>query len=188
MHRLVISTALSLLVPAGASAQAASSPAPAQAAPAVQRLTVGGFAVEHSITVHGTPMEVWNVLTGDILPWWDHRFKENAVRLYLEPKPGGCFCEIFDAEGNGARHAVVTYVEPGKTIRFEGPLGLTGNAISLVNTYELAQQGDSTKVTVKSRAAGEMRDGWPEAVNGVWRHFLVEAFKPYYERTHRPRS
>ncbi|HST57640.1 MAG TPA: hypothetical protein VLK84_03060 [Longimicrobium sp.] len=147
-----------------------------------QTLAISGFAIEHSITVPGTPAEAYDAITGDISGWWDHHYAENPVRLYIEPTVGGCFCEIFDAEGNGARHATVTYAERGKALRFEGPLGLGGNALTMVHTYEFTPVADSTRVTVKVRAFGEIQDGWPAAVNGVWRHFLVERFKPWYER------
>ena len=147
-----------------------------------QTLAISGFAMEHSITVPGTPVEAYDAITGDISGWWDHHFSERPVRLYIEPVPGGCFCEVFDAEGNGARHATVTYANRGEALRFEGPLGLGGNALMMVHTYEFASVADSTRVTVKVRAFGEIQDGWPAAVNGVWRHFLAERFKPWYER------
>lgn len=153
-----------------------------RAAAQPQTLAISGFAIEQGITVPGTPGEAFDAITGDILPWWDHHYVESPVRLYLEPTVGGCFCEIFDAEGNGARHATVTYVNRGEALRFEGPLGLGGNALTMVHTYEFAAIGDSTRVTVKVRAFGEIQEGWPAAVDGVWHHFLVERFKPWYER------
>ena len=155
---------------------------PAAAAAQPQTIAISGFAIENSVTVQGTPTEVFDAITGDIVEWWDHRFSENPVRLYIEPVLGGCFCEVFDAAGNGARHATVTYVERGKMLRFEGPLGLAGNAIAMVHTYEFTPVADSTRVTVKVRAMGEIQEGWPQAVNGVWQHFLLERFKPWYER------
>jgi hypothetical protein len=147
-----------------------------------QTLAISGFAIEQSVTVPGTPVEAFDAITGDISAWWDHRFSENPARLYIEPTLGGCFCEVFDAAGNGARHATVTYVKRGEMLRFEGPLGLAGNALTMVHTYEFTPMADSTRVTVKVSAFGEIQEGWPAAVNGVWRHFLAERFKPWYER------
>lgn len=180
MHRLVhLAAAVLIAVPAAATAQSA-----APKLPAPVMLATGGFAVEHTVTLAGTPDSVFAALTGDLLPWWDHYFTQGRpARLYLEPELGGCFCEEFDTRGNGARHAVVTYVDAGKRLTFEGPLGLAGNAIHMVTTYELAARGDSTVLTVKSRVSGEAREGWAAAVNGVWHHFIVERFKPYWERT-----
>jgi hypothetical protein len=153
-----------------------------RAAAQPQTLAISGFAIEHTITVPGTPDEVFDAITGDISGWWDHHYSETPVRLYIEPVPGGCFCEVFDAAGNGARHATVTYANRGEALRFEGPLGLGGNALMMVHTYEFAAVADSTRVTLKVRAFGEIQEGWPAAVNGVWHHFLVERFKPWYER------
>jgi hypothetical protein len=169
MRRLLTLAALIVLAPAAAAAQP-------------QTLTISGFAIENSVTVRGTPTEVFDAITGDVLGWWDHHFVANPVRLYLEPVVGGCFCEIFDEAGNGARHAVVTYVQRGVALQFTGPLGLAGNALEMVHTYEFTPVGDSTRVTVKVRAMGEIQEGWPQAVNGVWQHFLLEQFKPWYER------
>jgi hypothetical protein len=42
--------------------------------------------------------------------------------------------------------------------------------------------GDSTRVTVKVRAFGEIQEGWPAAVNGVWQHFRPERYTPWYAR------
>ena len=161
-------------------ALAAAGTAAAQQAP--QTFAVSGFAIEQSVTVPGTPAEAFDAITGDILPWWDHYFSERPLRLYIEPVPGGCFCEVFDSTGAGARHATVIYAKRGEALRFEGPLGLGGNALMMVHTYEFAQVADSTRVTLKVRAFGEIQEGWPAAVNGVWRHFLAERFKPWYER------
>jgi uncharacterized protein YndB with AHSA1/START domain len=147
-----------------------------------QTLAISGFAIENSVTVQGTPEEVFDAITGDISGWWDHHYSERPLRLYIEPAVGGCFCEVFDTEGGGARHATVTYAKRGEALRFEGPLGLGGFAILMTHTYEFTPVADSTRVTVKVRAFGEIQEGWPAAVNGVWQHFLLERFKPWYER------
>jgi len=52
-----------------------------------------------------------------------------------------------------------------------------------VCTYQFEAAGpDSTRLTFSAHATGEFEDGWPAAVDGVWRHFLFERFKPYVER------
>lgn len=141
----------------------------------------GAFVIERSVTLPGSPGEIWEVVTGDISPWWDHHVSERPYRFYIEPEPGGCFCEIFDESGDGVVHATVTFAHRPETLRFEGPLGLMGNALHMVTTYRLEARGDSTRLRVEIHGAGEMRDGWPEAIDGVWHHFLVERLKPYVE-------
>lgn len=178
MTRTCALTALALaLLPAIAAAQGQ------QPQPSPRPAPTGAFVVEQSVTVPGAPAEVFAAITGDLLPWWDHHVFATPRRLYLEPRVGGCFCEVADGAGNGVRHAVVTVVDRPKTLRYEGPLGLTGLAVSAVTTYSLEPRGDSTVVKVEFHAAGEVPPGLDQAVNGVWRHFLVERFKPWYERT-----
>jgi hypothetical protein len=181
---LAVSAAL-----AGAMAMAAG-PAAAQAgdpaAPAeIQALDVGAFGFEHSLVLPGTPVEIWDALTGDISDWWDHSLSGAPARLVLEPRVGGHFLEVFD-EGStdGVIFATVTVVRRPELLRFEGPLGLTGFAVHGVYTYRLepaGEAGDSTRLTLTTRMVGEMDDRWPGAVEGAWRHFLFERLKPYVE-------
>jgi uncharacterized protein YndB with AHSA1/START domain len=140
----------------------------------------GAFAFELTAEIPGTPEQVYDALTGDIGGWWDHSMSENPLRMFIEAKPGGGFWEIFDESGDGVRHAVITYAHRGKLLRFEGPLGLAGNAIDMVTTYELAPAGESaTLLKVRVHASGEVHAGWPEIVEKTWRHFIFERFVPY---------
>ncbi len=149
-------------------------------APEVRELKVGAFAFERELVVSGAPEYVYDAMTGDVSGWWDHTFSESPERLVLEAKPGGGFYEVFDA-GQGALHATVIYADRGKVLRFDGPLGLSGKALQIVHTFQFEPVGDSTRITLEVHAVGELEDGWAEAVENVWRHFLVERFKPYVE-------
>ena len=138
--------------------------------------------MEQEIVLPGSPAAVYDAVTGDISAWWDHSFSEHPNRLYIVARPGGGFWEIFDADGNGVRHAVVTAADRGKLLRFEGPLGLAGHALHMVTTYTLEPAGsDSTRLKVSVHAAGELQEGWPATVDAVWKHFLVERLQPYLE-------
>lgn len=148
----------------------------------IKQLPTSAFSFEQTIRLPGTPDEIFGAITGDIGGWWDHSFSEHPKKFYLEPKVGGCFCEVFDDAGNGVRHAVVTYVDRPKLLRFEGPLGLAGNAVQLVFTYKFEPiWGDSTKLTLQAQGSGHIEPGWPDVVFKAWNHFLVERFKPYVE-------
>jgi hypothetical protein len=150
-------------------------------------IPTGSFSVEHVLVLPGTPDAIYDAATGDIAGWWDHSFSDAPLRLYIEPKPGGGFWEIFDEAGDGARHAVVLAAERPKMLRFEGPLGLSGAAIQMVTTYTLDPVGaDSTRFTVSVRASGEVREGWADAVDRTWAHFLFDRFRPYVEGGMRP--
>jgi len=168
---------ISLIGPAFILALAsARSPASAQIKPA----SVFSFSFE--VTLPAPPTEIYDALTGDISGWWDHHFTEKPYRLYIEAKPGGGFYEIFDASGDGARHATVILAERGKTLRFDGPLGLSGQAVQTVTSYDLAPTGQgATLLTVSVHGAGEIDEKTPGLVEKVWRHFIIERFKPYIE-------
>jgi uncharacterized protein YndB with AHSA1/START domain len=154
----------------------ARSPVSAQVKPA----SVFSFSFE--VTLPATPVEIYDALTGDISGWWDHHFVEKPYRLFIEAKPGGGFTEIFDASGDGARHATVILAERGKRLRFDGPLGLSGQAIQTVTSYDLASSGrGSTTLTVSVHGSGEIDDKIPGVVEKVWKHFILERFKPYIE-------
>ncbi len=143
---------------------------------------VGGFSVHHQLTLPGTPEVIYDAITGDISGWWDHSFSEKPLKFYIEPKPGGGFYEIFDETGDGVKHATVIVAHRGKLLRFDGPLGLSGNAIHMVHTYEFEPVGsDSTLLKLTVNAAGQMEDNWSDIVDNVWHHFLFEQFKPYIE-------
>ena len=151
---------------------------------AVAELTVnpaGGYTSVQSAKLPGTPEELYDAMTGDLLPWWDHTFSEHPKSLTLEPWVGGRFIEEFDDKGNGALHATVIYAERPKLLRYDGPLGLSGRAVNFVVTYEFTEESDSTTVKVTAQRSGQIDEEWANIVDGVWHHFLIERFKPYVE-------
>jgi hypothetical protein len=140
------------------------------------------FSFEKQLTLPGTTTQIYDAITGDISGWWDHSFSEKPYKLYIDAIPGGGFYEIFNAGGDGVKHATVIYSDRGKMLRFEGPLGLSGRAIQIVTTYEFSAAGaDSTTLKLSVHAAGEVEEGLPAIVESVWEHFLFERFKPYIE-------
>jgi hypothetical protein len=148
----------------------------------VAPITPGGFSISHEVVLPGPPEVIYDAFTGDVKPWWDHTWSSNPKALYIEPKAGGGFYEIFDDSGNGALHATVITAWRGKMLRMDGPLGLAGDAMTMVHTLEFSARGtDSTFVKLTVNAAGQIKNQIPEAVDGVWKHFLIERFKPYIE-------
>ena len=140
------------------------------------------FSFEMNFTYPGTPEFVYDHLTGDVSGWWDHSFSEKPYRLYIEPEPGGAFYEIFDESGEGVKHATVTYAKRGEMLRMEGPLGLSGMALTMVCTYTLRSSGNgATLLKLNVNGAGGYPDETPGLVQEVWEHFLWERFKPYVE-------
>lgn len=158
-------------------------PAAAQQAPA--ETLYGTFAFSDTLRFAGTPRDVYDGITGDVTGWWDHSFSEKPHRMYIEAKPGGGFYEIFSPDGDGVLHATVTAAQRGVLLRFVGPLGLAGRAIDMVTTWTFVPIGqDSTEFVISVRAAGEIRSELGATVRGVWHHFLVERFTPYWNTRH----
>ena len=152
------------------------------AAQEVRTLQTGAFAFDVEVTLPGAPEVIYDAITGDLSPWWDHKFSPNPARFVLEPKPGGGFWEIFDASGDGVKHAEVIFAQRGKLLRFDGPLGLSGSAAQMVTTYAFEPAGaDSTRLKVTVHVAGEMDPSWQRVVPATWRHFIADRFKPYVE-------
>lgn len=147
--------------------------------------TYGTFAFTDTVRLTGSPAEVYEGITGDITGWWDHSFSQHPFKMFIEAKPGGGFYEIFTPDGDGVLHATVTGAQRGTMLRFVGPLGLAGHAVDMVTTWTFSPRGaDSTSLVLSVSAAGEIREGLGATVRGVWRHFLVERFIPYWNTKH----
>ncbi len=144
------------------------------------------FKFEMNFNYPGDPEFVFDHLTGDISAWWDHSFSQDPYKIFIEPEPGGGFYELFDESGNGARHATVIYAKRGEMLRMEGPLGLSGLALTMVCTYTLKPSGDDgTLLTLNVNGSGEFPGDTPEMVKKVWEHFLWEQFNPYIQEHYR---
>ena len=139
------------------------------------------FTIAQELFLPVPPEEAYDAMTGDISGWWDHSFSGEPAKLFIEPRPGGGFVELFDESGNGALHATVTYADRGKLLRLVGPLGLAGNPFTMVMTFVFKPAKGGTTIELTASSIGEMQDGWDTAVDGVWYHFLFERLKPWVE-------
>ncbi|MGN6222507.1 SRPBCC family protein [Pseudoxanthomonas sp.] len=129
-------------------------PAPA----AVKDQAANGFTLENSQWVPVKPDAAWNGLLA-MGHWWpkDHTWWGDASRLSLEPRAGGCFCEIDGARQ--ARHMTVVFAEPGKLLRLAGGLGpLQGMGLSGAMEWRLAEENGGTRITLWYRAGGYTPD------------------------------
>lgn len=125
---------------------------------AVKDQAANGFTVENSQWVPVTPEAAWKGLA-EIGQWWpkDHTWWGDASRLSLEPRAGGCFCEIDGLRQ--ARHMTVVFAEPGKLLRLTGGLGpLQGMGLSGAMEWRLAEENGGTRITLWYRAGGYTPD------------------------------
>lgn len=145
----------------------------------VKSASAGKFKIEQELILAASPNEVFDAATGDISAWWDHSFSGHPKKLFIEAKPGGGFWEIFNDAGDGVKHATVIYAERGKMLRFEGPLGFSGTAMTMVTTYALNADPAGTKFHLTVAATGDVDESTAKIVDQVWHHFLDERLKPY---------
>src|SRR5678815_1763064 len=55
-----------------------------------------GFIIENSVVVPTDPNASWRALVENVGQWWpsDHTWFGSSQNLRIEPRAGGCFCEI----------------------------------------------------------------------------------------------
>lgn len=120
----------------------------------------GGFTVAHEVTIAADRSSVWQSAI-DVGEWWgdDHTISGDAGRMYIEPRPMGCFCERLQG-GDGVVHLVVTSVSTHSMLRLTGglgPLGLMGVSGSM--TWEFFDADGGTRVKFTYAVGGYSADG-----------------------------
>jgi hypothetical protein len=129
--------------------------------------TPAGFAVKNTVTIAGTPSDVYGAL-GRVGSWWDpaHTYSGDAANLSMDLRPGGCFCERLVPQG-GVQHSMMVLVTPNKTLRLAGGLGpLQEAGVSGSLTFALAERVGGTDTTM-SYSVGGYRQGGLEALAPV---------------------
>ncbi|MGO4779332.1 hypothetical protein AB4084_28070, partial [Lysobacter sp. 2RAB21] len=83
-----------------------------------------------------------------------------ASTLSIDPRAGGCFCEISRDGKQQALHMTVSFVDPGKTLRLLGGLGpLQGMGLSGAMEFRLSAAKDGgTRIVLYYRAGGYSPD------------------------------
>ena len=81
-----------------------------------------GFNLRITGEVSAGPAEAYEQFLR-INEWWreSHTWYGDADNLSIEPRAGGCFCEI--SGNNEVLHMLVTYVKPGEEVKMVGGLG-----------------------------------------------------------------
>lgn len=140
---------------------------PSAALAEIKSQSDNGFAIFHIADVAAAPDEIWSKL---ILPnsWWssDHSWSGDADNLYLEPKVGGCFCELLKTETDGqssdagaVEHMRIIHIDRDRTLRMLGALGpLQSEAVNGTFTVAIKGNGDGTsKLSFLYVVGGYMR-------------------------------
>ena len=148
-----------------------------------------GFTIENVETVPVAPDVAFRALVEDVGRWWpaDHTWWGDAARLSIEPRAGGCFCEIDGARQ--AAHMRVSFVDPGRLLRMTGGLGpLQGMGLHGALDWRFEAIDGGTRITLYYRVGGYSPDDLAEfapvvdqvqAVQlGGLARFLREAARP----------
>jgi hypothetical protein len=125
-----------------------------------------GFVVREAADVTADAEAVWAQL---IQPqgWWDsqHSFSGDAANLSLDPRAGGCFCEMLPVKGSpragprgSVEHMRVIYVEQPRALRLSGALGpLQAEAVKGTLTIALKSVEGGTRIMWEYVVGGYMR-------------------------------
>lgn len=125
----------------------------------VKDFASNGFTIENSQTVPVDPRTAWHALVNDVGRWWpkDHTWWGDASKLSIQPRAGGCFCEI--SGDRQAWHMTVSFVDPERTMRMTGGLGpLQGMGLDGALEWRFEKAGAGTKITLWYRAGGYTPD------------------------------
>ena len=132
------------------------------ALPAMAQVTANGFAVKHVVAINRTPAQVYEALVGQVGLWWnpEHTFSRDSKNVFIDARPGGCFCERLP-NGGGVEHLRVIYAAPGEILRMSGALGpLQASGLAGSLTWRLTSARGGTTVELSYVVGGYMEGGF----------------------------
>lgn len=128
--------------------------------------SAAGFAVRATATVPAPADQVWDELL-DPAEWWSgsHTFSGDAANLSLDPRAGGCFCEILPNATDktalprgGVQHMQVVYLEKPRILRLSGALGpLQSEPVVGALTFVIKAEDGKTRINAEYVVGGYMR-------------------------------
>lgn len=169
-------TAFSRVLPGLAAAALGATFCPPTAEAKVAQVADTGFVIQHVQAVSASPAEVWQALLRPA-KWWDsdHTWSGDAANLAIDPRAGGCFCEVLPnkdspraAPWGTVEHMRVVYVEEPRVLRMVGALGpLQGDAITATLTFQLKASGTGTAILMEYVVGGYSKVPMAQLSTGV---------------------
>ena len=148
------------------------------AAAKVAAVSSNGFIVRHLVEVPASIDESWAMLLKPS-EWWDsdHTWSGDAANLSIDPRAGGCFCEVLPnkasphaAPRGGVEHMHVVYIERPRALRMVGALGpLQADAANGTLTIQLkpAPDGKGTQILLEYVVGGYIRTSYETMAKSV---------------------
>jgi uncharacterized protein YndB with AHSA1/START domain len=157
---VLVVAVISIAVPSNAVKAAQGSPV---------QVSPTGFLVRHTTTIGAPPGRVYDALVQQVGSWWssDHTFSGDARNLYLDARPGGCFCEKLK-DGGGLEHMRVIYVARGDMLRLSGALGpLQASGLAGSLTWALKAAPNGTTIELSYSVGGFFPGGFEKIAPAV---------------------
>ncbi|MDP9233563.1 MAG: metalloregulator ArsR/SmtB family transcription factor [Actinomycetota bacterium] len=139
---------------------------------------LGSISIEQEIRIASPPERVFEALTQEIGEWWPGGFY--GGRVSLEPWVGGRFFE--EGDKGSALYGVVAAIEPGRSLRLAGGLGMTGPVAGSFS-YALEPDGDATVVALSHKAFGDIGDQAQDSYEQGWTRLLSTHLVDYLAKT-----
>ncbi|MFP6794415.1 MAG: hypothetical protein VB996_14225 [Pseudomonadales bacterium] len=126
-----------------------------------------GFTLVITGEVKTTPVEAYDQFIR-IEEWWleGHTWYGRSENLSIEPKAGGCFCEI--SGDNQVLHMLVSYVQPGVELKMVGGLGsLQMMGVHGAMSWPFEPIADGTRIIQTYNVTGYVPGGLKEVADIV---------------------
>ena len=138
---------------------------------------------EVSVSIESSMARVWRGFTDQLIAWWlpdFHMLGPDSI-VTLDLKPGGRMYE--ESESGGLLWYTVLAFELEKSLDVFGfhTAQWGGPATSLLS-YRLADDGDSTLLTLSDALMGHVSQKQVDSLYSGWTDLLTNGLKPYAER------
>ncbi len=134
------------------------------------------YEIEFACELEAPPGRVFSALTAEIGRWWDHRFREGST-VGFEPRIGGRFYEDWGG-GSAALYATVTFIDPPRRLRLEGPMGMDGAVLGVME-FRLEPLPAGTRLSLAHSILGSLEAATAEEYRAGWAELLGTTLPAY---------